>query len=188
MPSWTQEEIGEYLAAIGQAPTPDGRITGPSPFCRQRGHQATMDLRNGQWTCPSCCSGDLEGYEVRRSGIFLTCPERKANQAIREIIREAKEKALERAWQTERFIASLALPTPVAGLLRKVYRTPGRSHRYLQQVSHLRRGKFQSTIRDLERRGLISYQDTPSTAGRNRRVYFPASIGEPSGMPHTVSG
>jgi len=185
---WSKSDVALYLADIlGHAPTADRkgrmRVPGPTSWCRQQGHEALMDIRTGSWTCPNCRAGNLEEYEFRRS------PDRSplgVIRAIEEAIRIEQDKAVERAQQAEALIAHLALSGAAATLLRKVFRSPGTSRRYLQQVSHVRRGKFNTTIRDLERNGLIFHQDTGSTAQRKRRLYFPTPLYRSPGFPHVA--
>jgi hypothetical protein len=183
---WTESEIRTYLTfIIGRAPQQDAegnvKIPGPSGFCHQRGHQALMDSHTGAWDCPHCCSGPFEDYEARRSGIFSTCmyPERRASEAIREIIRQETDLRLERAQHAQALARQLALPRPAARILRQVYRRHESSRRFLQQISHQKPREFRDTIIRLERNGLVTHMDLPSTGGRQRRVYSPATIGGP---------
>jgi hypothetical protein len=187
---WTESEIRTYLTfIIGRAPQQgaEGNVRVPGP-CHQRGHQAVMDTHTGNWRCPNCSGGELSDYEARRIGIFSTCmyPEKRASESIREIIREEMERRQERARQAQALACQLALPRAAGRILRQVYRCAESSRRYLQQVSHLRRRKFRSVIRMLERTGLITHVDLPSTAGRVRRLYSPAPIGQSTDMPQAA--
>lgn len=176
---WSKAEVQSYLGAIlGRVPDPDrsGRVKvpGPSRACHERGHRAIMSILTGEWHCPGCSAGPLEEYEARRSGVFFTsmAAPRIAADDIRLVISKAQDERRERMRCARMLIEQCALPAPTATLLRHIARKPGVSRRTLQHLAHLRRRKFRSALRELERKGLMSHQEVSSTAGRTRQLYF----------------
>jgi hypothetical protein len=58
-------------------------------------------------------------------------------------------------------------------LLGRIIKYPGRDRSQLQRQMHWDAKHFAQVVVELEHSGRVHYEDQPSIAGKNRRVYFP---------------
>jgi hypothetical protein len=182
-PEFLPEDIALYLqSAVMPSETPrlgrDGRVLLRCPVRSQPPHDISMDPTTGKWLClgGTCGCGDIFDYHSIK---FKISRQREAENAVVQVIREAREKIrqAEEAIRAARYATVDDCPKFVRGLLRIIDRHPaGISRRDLQQKAHWSANQFRKGLRELERRGLMRWERQKCAQGPARIVYFPIAL------------
>jgi hypothetical protein len=181
--------VKAYVALLLFAGTPlperdeDGFIPVPCPTNRPHAVRCNprMNVGGGFWECPCCrISGYLLDYEMYRSN----CDRWKAQNAIDQAVallrrqeqRRAEEHLRKAEEQAEAIAAAHNLSAPARRVLRIISRSAGIARSDLQRRAHLSRSRFRTALKELRTHNLIRTEYLPSSARRQRKLFFPVTI------------